>query len=188
MALLQDFDACRRDEIGDRSFLHTRHYICHGSGCGDPEERVLKAAPYEGSRQTLASVHAPGFKRENQSCTVLVAFYHKTNGRLDKAGLETIQICYGFLADFVSDDVAEKSKNFDELVHGPETLKRIQEDPVSVMTKISKTPYTLFEEMNTSNQDFAHLCDEFELRLNVLDDPAGKSEEFTIIRKLLLGG
>jgi hypothetical protein len=128
----------------------------------------------------------PASKEKIKAALVLVALYHKAKGKLDKAGFEMIQKCYGHLADFVSDDVAEKSRKWCELTLDPETLKRGQENPIWLSREISKGAYPI-EEMNTSNQVFAHLCDEFEHRLNALDDPAGKSQEFAVIRKVLLG-
>ena len=117
---------------------------------------------------------------------MVLALYHKANGTLNDAALETMGICYGFLADFVSDDVAEKSRRFYEVTQGSEALKRLQEDPIGLAREISKGEFP-GEEMKSSNQEFAHLCDEFKDRLDALDDPARKSQEFAVIRKVLLG-
>ena len=140
----------------------------------------------EGQGMLRSASILPASKEKIKAALVLVALYHKANGTLDAAALETMGICYGFLADFVSDDVAEKSRKHTELLLDPETLKRGLEDPAWLARKLSKaTPPS--EEMNSSNQEFAHLCDEFKDRLNALADPARKSQEFAVIRNILLG-
>ncbi len=128
----------------------------------------------------------PASKEKIKAALILVAFWHKRNGSLDKVRFGNIQVCYGFLADFVSDEVAEKSRQFSDLVRDADSAKKRQEDPNWLAGEILKTEIPI-ESMKSSTQEFSRLCEEFNHRLNALDDPARKGQEFAVIRKALLG-
>ncbi len=127
----------------------------------------------------------PASKEKLKAALLLVAMYHKLKKRLDRAEFDRFQVCYGLLADFVSDDMAEKSRKFLELARDPDAA-RGQEDPKWLAGQILKTSIPI-EEMGSSNQEFSRLCEEFEHRLSTLDDPARKAQEFAVIRDALLG-
>lgn len=132
----------------------------------------------------------PASREKIKAALAMVAFWHKRQGSLDKAGFDLHQLCYGGLACFVSDDVAERDRKRSELM--PELLVEIKREKRTTENVRQLAGELLglgniFGEMATSMEDVLRLYDEFAQRLNTLDDPARRAQEFAVIRRALLG-
>ena len=149
--------------------------------------RVLESKQPRGI--LLAESELPASKDKIKAALILRTFFYKSQGKLDKNMYEQMyshhQIGYGYLASFVSEGVAAKSRKEAELMGGiPEIQRTGQIDPKWL--EGFKKYHTPSEVIGRYSEQFLMLCDEFARRLETLDDPSKKKEEFTVLRQALL--
>lgn len=137
----------------------------------------------------LAESELPASKDKIKAALVFRAFFHKSQAQLDKRMYDLMyshhQTVYGYLANFVSEEIAARSRKEAELMGGvPEIQRKGQIDPkwLEEFRRYLTPP----EEIGRYGKEFDRLCDEFARRLAALDDPFKRAKELALLQRALL--